>query len=312
MAGNSGWWRPRAGEDGPVTGSAMDAELESARAELFAARAARVRPLRDEKILTGWNALAIRGLVDVAQHLNRPDCLVAATQALDFLHARHWQGDRLLASSHAGQAGGPGYLDDYALLLDAVLALLAARWRESDFHFARALADALLARFTDSAHGGFFFTSDEHEALLERSKVFGDDACPSGNGAAARALRQLGLLTGEARYLDSAARTLHAGMTDAGRWPSAHATLMRALIEHLYVVPVVVLRAADDAVAHSWQARLRADSAARVTCYVVPGTVQLAATRAGVDGAAATALLCRDAAAGTMFTDSEALRAALA
>lgn len=302
---------PTPGEDALAAATSMDGDLEAVRAELFAARAARLRPRRDDKILTGWNALAIRGLVDAATCLNRPDCLVAASQTADFLRAHHWQGERLLAGSHAGQAGGPGFLDDYSLLLDALLALLAARWRESDFQFAHAVADALLARFSDATHGGFFFTSDEHENLLERSKIFSDDACPSGNGTAARALRTLGLLTGDARYLEAATRTLHAGMTDAGRGPSANATVVRALLEHQRAAPVVVLRTDSETAAQPWRNAVREQGKARVPCFVVPPAVALDASRNAAAGVAVSGFVCRGAVAEPALAESGGLSVAL-
>ena len=278
------------GQENPV------ADMAAARALLFTAREARVRPGRDDKILTSWNALSIRGLADIGQQLDRSDCLAAATRAVDFLHQTHWQNDRLLATSRDGQAHLNAYLDDYAFLIDALLVLLSARWRDRDLTFAIALADALLEHFEDRQNGAFFFTSDDHESLIQRTKSFGDDSLPSGNGIAARALLELGYLVGESRYLDAAERALRAGMTDAGRWPSAHATLMRALLDHTTPPPRVVLRCSEGTDATAWLTMAAERLSDRSRCYLIPSDANalpaLLASRSAQEGAAVTAYFC--------------------
>lgn len=211
--------------------------LESARAKLFAAREKRVRPGCDDKILTSWNALMIEGLAHAAHIFGRDDWLAAARQALDFLRARHWQDGRLLATSRHGQAHLPAYLDDYAFLLAALLELLEAEHRSADAEFARQLADALLAHFEDQERGGFFFTAHDHETLIQRPKTAHDNALPSGNGVAALALRRLGDLLGDARYLGAARHSLQAFAAQLAQQPSGCATLIMALEAELAVNP---------------------------------------------------------------------------
>ena len=272
------------------------ADLAAVRALLFNAREARVRPGRDDKILTSWNALSIRGLADIGQQLDRADCLAAATRAVDYLHETHWRNDRLLATSRDGQAHLNAYLDDYAFLIDALLVLLSARWRDRDLTFAIALADALLEHFEDRQHGGFFFTSDDHEILIQRSRSFGDDSLPSGNGIAARALLELGYLIGESRYLDAAERALRAGINDAGRWPSAHATLMCALLDYTTPPPRVILRCGEDADATAWLTMAAERLSVRSRCYLIPSDANalpgLLTSRSAQEGAAVTAYFC--------------------
>ncbi|MBS3934953.1 MAG: thioredoxin domain-containing protein, partial [Sulfuritalea sp.] len=184
--------------------------LESTRAKLFAARERRVRPGCDDKILTSWNALMIEGLARAARIFGRTDWREAARRAFGFLRATHWRDGRLLATSRHGQAHLPAYLDDHAFLLAALIELMRAEPQPEDLRCARQLADALLERFEDGDAGGFFFTAHDHEALIQRPKSAHDNALPSGNGVAARALQQLGHLLGEARYLGAARRTLRA------------------------------------------------------------------------------------------------------
>jgi uncharacterized protein YyaL (SSP411 family) len=216
--------------------------LLSARNKLLAARARRVRPGRDEKILTSWNALMIRGMARAGRLLGEPSWVDSATRALDYLRQTHWQDGRLLATSKEGRAHLPAYLDDHAFLLDALLELLQARWRNDDLTWAMELAELLLARFEDHAHGGFFFTADDHERLLQRPKPFADESVPAGNGVAAFALQRLGHLLGETRYLEAAARTLRAAWPAIERLPYAHPSLLVALEEYLEPTETLVIR----------------------------------------------------------------------
>jgi uncharacterized protein YyaL (SSP411 family) len=217
--------------------------LEAARQKLLAARAHRVRPGRDEKLLTSWNALAIRGMAHAARVFARDDWRASAQRALDFVRAALWRPDerRLLATFKDGRAHLNAYLDDYAFLLDALLEMLQAAFRAEDLAFARALANALLERFEDPA-GGFFFTSHDHEHLIHRPKPGHDNATPSGNGVAAFALARLGHLVGEVRYLVAAERCVAALYPSMRDYPGGFAATLCALEECLAPPTLVVLR----------------------------------------------------------------------
>ena len=211
--------------------------LESARARLFAARARRVRPGCDDKILTAWNALTIEGLAHAARLCERADWLAAARRALKFIESRRWRDGRLFATDRL-----PGYLDDHAFLLAALLELLQAEFHAGDLAFACRVADALLAHFEDREPGGFFFTAHDHETLIQRPKNAHDNALPSGNGVAALALQRLGHLLGETRYLDAARRAVECFMPLLRRQPGGCATLVGALEELLAPSAIVILR----------------------------------------------------------------------
>lgn len=215
-----------------------DAPLrDSARAKLFAAREQRIRPGCDDKILTGWNALTIAGLARAARRLERPDWLVAARRALDFLLQYHLRDGRLLATSRQGRAHLPAYLDDYAFLLAALDELAQCDARPAETEFARQLADALLTHFEDGEQGGFFFTAHDHESLIQRPKNAYDNALPSGNGVAALALRRWGERLGEGRYLGAARRTVQAFFAQLAGQPGGCAALIAALEAELAVNP---------------------------------------------------------------------------
>ncbi len=218
--------------------------LASAQQKLFAARAIRVRPGRDEKILVSWNALMIKGMARAGRMMDESAWITSAQRAVDFIHTYMWQNGRLLATCKDGKAHLNAYLDDYAFMLDALLELLQAQFRLADLEFARALADVLLKQFEDSQLGGFFFTSHDHEQLIHRPKPGPDNAMPSGNGIAAFALQRLGYLLGEVRYLDAAERTLALYYPALARQPAGYTSLLMTLQEHLAPPQIIILRSA--------------------------------------------------------------------
>jgi uncharacterized protein YyaL (SSP411 family) len=225
--------------EGTAGGAA--AILDEARGALLEARARRVAPARDDKLLTSWNALAIKGLALAGRVLDRPLLIEAAGAAVDVIRRTVWRDGRLLATSKDGRAHLPAYLDDYAFLADALLELLQARWRSSDLHFARDLVDVLLSAFEDPA-GGFFFTASDHEPLIHRTKTFDDDSLPSGNGVAASVLCRMGYLLGDLRYLTAAERTLQAAGASALEHPLAHMASLNALEEFLTSTQILIIR----------------------------------------------------------------------
>ena len=223
--------------------------LSSARQKLFREREDRVHPGRDEKILVSWNGLMIKGMAAAGRVFNRQDCLDSAQRAVDFIQSTLWRDNRLLATYKDGKAHLTAYLDDYVFLLDGLLELLQARWRQSDLDFAIALADAVLEHFEDKADGGFYFTADDHEQLIQRPKVMMDEAIPAGNGVAAQVLLRLGHLLGDMRYVQAAENGLRAAWESILRMPYAHNAVLAALEEYLYGTEIVVIRGEAQALA---------------------------------------------------------------
>ena len=232
--------------------------INKAKRVLLARRDTRVAPGRDEKQLTSWNALAIRGLAIAGRALERPDLIDAAADAVEFLQGNLMRDGRLLASYKDGEARFAAYLDDHAFLLDALLELLQARWNTQHLEFAQQLAELLLEHFEDKDDGGFWFTANDHEQLIHRSKPLADEAVPSGNGVAAFALQRLGFLLGETTYLDAAERTLRAAWRAISEVPHGHVSLLTALEEYLEHPEIVVIRGANDEISR-WR-----DSAAKI------------------------------------------------
>ena len=246
--------------------------LETARRKLLALRNARVWPGRDDKILTSWNAMMIRGMAIAARSLDGSDlatkAAASATKALDFIRNTLWRDGRLLATCKNGRAHLNAYLDDYVYLADAVLELQQVRFRSDELAFARELLDVVLQHFTDP-DGGFFFTSDDHETLFHRSKSFGDDATPAGNGIAAFVLQRMGHLLGDTRYLAAAEKTLRAAWPVLEKYPPAHTSLLIALEELLSPPETVILRGTPQEI-DPWRGQLAKLYAPRRIVLAVP------------------------------------------
>jgi len=221
----------------PARGDLVRPEaVERGRAALAEARAQRVRPGLDDKVLTEWNGLMLATLAEAAAATGDERWLADAVQTAEFLltHLRRADG-RWLRSWQAGADGGPAraqhpaYAADHAALVDAFTRLAEATGEARWITEARAVADALLDRFWDEEAGGVFTTGHDADALIARQKDFQDNATPSANSAAALALLRLAALTGEDRYLDAVEGILRLFGPLAGRYAAAFAHLLAAV-----------------------------------------------------------------------------------
>ena len=243
--------------------------LARARGKLLAEREQRIHPGRDEKILVSWNALMIEGMAHAGRILGRAEWIASARRACDFIGATMWKGKRLLATHKDGKTHLNAYLDDYAYLLKALTELLQADFRAEDVAFAQAIADVLLAQFEDAGRGGFFFTSHDHEPLIQRPKPAFDNATPSGNGVAAFALQRLAHLTGEIRYEQSAWRILACFYAAMDEHPSGHCSLLMALEESINPPRMLILTGTAGALP-SWQQALAGDYLPDMMMLAIP------------------------------------------
>ena len=192
--------------------------IGSAREKLYAARARRVPPLTDDKILTGWNGLMLASLAEGARLLGRADYLQAARRNADFLVSALMRDGRLLRSHKDGVSQYNAYLEDYAALADGLIELYQASFEVAYLRRAAALVETALARFA-AADSGFYDTSDDHEVLITRPRNVQDNAIPSGNALITRILLRLAAFTGEPRYEIRGVRCA----ADAGRGDPAGA-----------------------------------------------------------------------------------------
>ena len=227
--------------------------LRGARETLFRRRSSRVRPGLDDKMLTSWNALWARGLLEAGRHLGREDWRQEGREILRAIRRHMWHEGRLLAVRAGGKSRLGAYLDDYAFLLEALLEELSSEFSEETLDFALSVARALQELFEDPEEGGFFFTARDHESLPVRTKPGHDQSLPSGNGSAARGLLRLGSLLGESRFLESASRTLELFSGIYGERPEGFDTLLSALSLWNAGAPVAILWGPES---ETWQRQI--------------------------------------------------------
>ncbi|MCH2336867.1 MAG: thioredoxin domain-containing protein [Pseudomonadales bacterium] len=289
--------------------------LESAKAKLLERRSKRPAPGRDEKILTSWNGLAIKGMAKAAMRLSVEPWLNSSQRAADFIRSNCFDGNRLSAVWNNGTVGHDGFLDDYANLLDGLLVLLEAQWRSCDIEFAQTLAELLLAKFLDD-DGGFFFTAHGQDKLIHRPKPTVDDALPPGNGTAAIALLKLGHLLNEPRYVEAAHATLDWARASIEQYPAGHCTLLRGLESHLYSPQQIMVRGPQEAMV-SWLSLAREGYTPDRCVYGIPYDQtspipkQLPSLVSAETRRVVTAYVCQDLSCKPPITDFEEYKDAI-
>jgi len=228
-----------------ITEARLQEVVDRGKRVLFDARELRVKPGRDEKVLTAWNGLMLRAFAEAAVALDRDDYRATAVKNAEHVlsalrapaladttgtsHAFGNEGVRLLRSFKDGQAKFNAYLEDYAFYAAGLLSLYEATFDLQWFEAARQLADTMVAQFADDAGGGFYDTSADHETLVTRPKDLYDNATPSGNSVAAETLLRLSELTGDSGYRDRAERVLGSLAGAMGQHPTAFGHLLCAL-----------------------------------------------------------------------------------
>ncbi len=243
----------------------------SAREKIETLRAQKPLPLIDDKILTGWNALVIKGLFFLARKDDELRELSLAQGAIDFIRDRLFVGQRLFAGWQNEQPTRHAYLDDYVYLMDALLEGLQTHWRDVDYEFLMALAETLLRTHEDPRSGGFYYTAHDAETLVYRSKPLMDTAVASANGVAAKVLWRLGNLAAEPRYMTAAQRLIDFAMPAMRQSPETHLTLIQAQHEIHSPLPQVLMLDSNDRMA-SWQRDIRQTFPEAVMCYRLPAT----------------------------------------
>ena len=282
-------------------------------AKLFAARATRIHPGRDDKVLTSWNALMIEGMAHAARVFGRDDWHASARRALDFLRDTMWDpaARRLRATHKDGYTHLNAYLDDYAYLLKAIIEVAQTGFSGADLAFGRQIADVLLEQFEDADQGGFHFTSHDHESLILRPKPGFDNATPSGNGVAAFALQRLSHLTNDLRYATAAERTLACFSGSIARQESGHCSLLMALEEWLEPTHMLILTGPCAALAQ-WQRQLAGRYLPSTIVVAIPdGTDEVPEPLRRPPVAVATAWLCQGVTCLPPMTEAAELVAAL-
>ncbi len=302
-----------------VTPEKLRAVIARGKQVLFDAREQRIKPHRDEKMLTAWNGLMLRSFAEAARALEREDYLAVAIKNAEFVLTHLRREGRLLRTHKDGESKLNAYQEDYAYLIDGLLALYEATFDQRWFREAQALTETMIAQFWDADAGGFYFTSTDHEALITRTKDFYDNATPAGNSVATHLLLRLALFTGETRYRQMAERILDLMKANLLRVPSGFGHLLCALDLYLaspHEVALVGDPGADDtrALVHTVFARYLPN---KVVALAAPQdelagqTITLLAGRAALQGRA-TAYICRNFYCEAPVTNAETLAAQLA
>jgi hypothetical protein len=301
--------------------------VDQQRKKLWEAREQRVKPARDEKVLTAWNGMALRAFATASAAFNRADYLEVAQQNADFLWQtlrradgrvmRSWSDPKDLPSDKGPAAWIPGYLEDYALFADGLLALYQvdgnARW----LHAARTLVDGMHALFWDDDLQGFYDTAADHEQLIIRPRDVDDNATPSGNSVAVAVLLHLAALTSQEDYQTHAQNLLDKMLPSIQQIPYGYGQWLCATDFALGPVREVVL--AGDPSAEDMQALMevvhRPYWPHLVIGYIFPDEQQAGATPdlplfadRGMLNGKATAYVCEGSACKMPVTDAEALR----
>ena len=247
--------------------------LAEARTKLFAAREQRVKPARDDKVLTAWNALMISAFAKAEEVFADGRYGQVAREAVAFLETHLQRGDRLLSTYTDGTAKLNGYLDDYAFFIAALLDVFELFQDRSYLERAIVLTTAMIAHFWDARAGGFFFTSDDHETLIVRSKPSFDGSIPSGNSVAARVLLRLYHYTEDATYLEHAEQLLRLYAGAAQQQPFGFANLLCAVDFYVqHPREIVLVGAPQDADAGALLQHIREEYVPNRTLLVVDPT----------------------------------------
>ena len=207
----------------------IDALLTPARMQLLTVREQRVKPQRDDKILTGWNGLMISGVLDAYQTFGNPEDLAMAEEALDFLLNVAYQNGHVYRTVTNGQGKLNGYLDDYAFLAAALLDAYESTFDGKYLDRARELTSIMIEQFWDPQAGACFFTANNHETLIQRMKSGTDGPIPAGNAIVAMNFLRLFSLTGQRTYHDRAEQTFTLFRTEMGDNGYGSAAMLNAL-----------------------------------------------------------------------------------
>lgn len=251
----------------PVVEKKLETDLE----QLAHARAKRIAPRLDNKVLTAWNALMLKGFVDAYRTFDDSIYLSQALQSAHFLEIHLLQPNHALWHNYKdGETSIPGFLDDYAFLAEAFIHLYQASFDEHWLYQAKALIDYCLLHFYDSTTGLFFYTDKDHSHLIARKMEISDNVIPASNSAIAKDLYLLGLYFDKTDYLQKSAQMLHnvaSAVKEDLPYYANWAQLMAWMAEEPYEVAIV---------GRDWKARRR-----QLDVHYLPQMILLGGTDEG-------------------------------
>ncbi len=270
--------------------------VADAAAKLFAARERRVRPGRDEKVLTSWNGLMVSGFAKGYGITGDGKYLQAARDAVKFIETKTAAGDgRLQRTFKDGKAKLNAYLDDYEFYVGGLLDLFSVDSKLEYLEKAIKYTDFMLKHFWDEKETNLLFTSDDHEKLIESTKNFYDLAIPSGNSVAASNLLRLYHYTQDNSYLDRAVKIMKAAARPAAENPFGFGQLLNAI--YLYVkkpVEVTVIADGKSGIAEWFNRQFVPDGINAIVSASELHSLQKYAYFKGRQGDGETAFVCRN------------------
>jgi uncharacterized protein YyaL (SSP411 family) len=237
-----------------ITPERLQEVLEKSREKLFAEREKRIKPFRDEKVLTAWNGLMLATFAEASAILESREYLEIARKNADFILENLQKDGYLLRTWKDGKAKLNAYLEDYANFADGLTELFQVSGEIKYLREAKRLADLLITEFWDEESGGFFFTANNHEELIVRNKDYFDNATPSGNSVAADVLLKLAKLTGEEKYERFAVTVLRLVTPQVRRYPNGFGRVLSTL--EFYFNPakeIVILGDSDELKNEIWR-----------------------------------------------------------
>ena len=271
--------------------------IASSRQKLFAIRERRVKPDRDEKILTAWNGLMLASFSEAGAILNRPDYTAVARRNAEFVLSSLRRDGLLLRTYKNGVAKFNGYLEDYAFLIDGLLTLFETKGELRWFSEALSLTERMIEEFWDQDNGGFFFTGQSHESLIVRSKDYFDNATPSGNSVAAGVLLRLALLTGNDDFRNRAITIFRQITESVSRYPAGFGHALCAVDFYLSAPKEIAIvgineAAIDDFVREVWRTYLPNKIVAPAVAENVGAVASIPLLRDRPSGDRVTAYVC--------------------
>ncbi len=228
-------------EEFSVSEDLVMTSIETSKVKLFEARAKRIKPFRDEKILTAWNGLMLATFAEASAVFESAEYLITAKSNADFLIRELQDDGRLLRTWIDGKAKLNAYIEDYANLADGLFELFQASGESKYLFESKRLVDVMIEEFWDEESGGFYFTSNDHDELLVRSKDYFDNATPSGNSAAADVLLKLSKIFGDEKYERIAVLVLRIVAPQIRRHPGAFGRCLSAIDFYLSAVKEIVV-----------------------------------------------------------------------
>ena len=235
----------RSSQEG-LSGEEQEAALQSSVQRLLEVREKRVRPGRDDKVLADWNGLMIAGLARASAVFGKPSWLTLAENAFAFVQENMTDGDRIAHSWREGQRLDLGFVDDYAAMAYAALALLQHTGKSGYQDQAAAWAAYLDQHYRDEEHGGYFQTADQAKDILVRPKNAQDGPSPAGNGLMATVLARLFNLTGDQLYRERAEELFQVFAGEVEQNPIIHATLLNGFAMLEKPTQIVLIGAGAD------------------------------------------------------------------